>query len=69
MWLDNITLVLREIFWDVMDWIDLAQDTSYSSTILNRAMNVVIKISFYSFQRGTKQIRAAAFHCEVSLSL
>jgi hypothetical protein len=26
MWVDNIKLDLREIGWDGMDWIDLAQD-------------------------------------------
>jgi hypothetical protein len=25
-WVDNIKMVLREIVWDGMDWIDLAQD-------------------------------------------
>jgi hypothetical protein len=25
-WVDNIKMDLREIEWDVMDWIDLAQD-------------------------------------------
>jgi hypothetical protein len=26
MWVDNIEMYLREIGWDGMDWIDLAQD-------------------------------------------
>jgi hypothetical protein len=26
MWVDNIKMNLREIVWDGMDWIDLAQD-------------------------------------------
>jgi hypothetical protein len=25
-WVDNIKMYLREIGWDVVDWIDLAQD-------------------------------------------
>jgi hypothetical protein len=25
-WVDNIKIDLREIIWDAMDWIDLAQD-------------------------------------------
>jgi hypothetical protein len=25
-WVDNIKMDLREIGWDVMDWIDLAED-------------------------------------------
>ena len=39
MWMDNITLVLREILWDVMDWIDLA-------TIVNTARNAINSILF-----------------------
>jgi hypothetical protein len=31
MWADNIKMDLREIGWDGMDWIDLAQDRESSS--------------------------------------
>jgi hypothetical protein len=27
-WVDNIKMDLREIVWDGVDWIDMAQDTS-----------------------------------------
>jgi hypothetical protein len=31
-WVDNIKLYLREIEWDVMEWINLAQDTALMNT-------------------------------------
>jgi hypothetical protein len=32
---NNIIMDLREIGWDVMDWIDLAQDRALVSTVMN----------------------------------
>jgi hypothetical protein len=32
---DNIKIDLREIGWDVMDWIDLAQDRDQRRTLVN----------------------------------
>jgi hypothetical protein len=29
MWVDNIKMDIREIGWDGMDWIDLAQDRDH----------------------------------------
>jgi hypothetical protein len=34
---DNIKVDLREIGWDGMDWIDLAQDRDQRSVLLNTA--------------------------------
>jgi hypothetical protein len=31
-WVDNIKMDLREIIWDVVDWIGLAQDRDQSRT-------------------------------------
>jgi len=28
-WEDNVTMDLREVRWEVVDWIDLAQDTDH----------------------------------------
>jgi hypothetical protein len=39
-WLDNIKIVLREIGWDVMDWIDLAQDRDQWRALVNTVMNL-----------------------------
>jgi hypothetical protein len=38
MWLDNIKIDLREIGWDGMDWIDLAEDTDHWRTLVNTVM-------------------------------
>jgi hypothetical protein len=37
---DNIKKDLREIGWDGMDWIDLAQDRDQCRALVNRVMNL-----------------------------
>jgi hypothetical protein len=37
---DNIKKDLREIGWDGMDWIDLAQDRDQWRALMNRLMNL-----------------------------
>jgi hypothetical protein len=37
---DNIKMDLREIGWDGMDWIDLAQDRDQWRALVNTTMNV-----------------------------
>jgi hypothetical protein len=39
---DNIRMDLREIGWEVVDWIDLAQDRDQWRALLNRVMNLQI---------------------------
>jgi hypothetical protein len=39
-WVDNIKIDLREIGWDGMDWIDLAQDRDLWRALVNTAMNL-----------------------------
>jgi hypothetical protein len=39
-WVDNIKIDLREIGWDVMDWIDLAQDRGQRWALVNTVMNL-----------------------------
>jgi hypothetical protein len=39
-WVDNIKIDLREIRWDGMDWIDLAQNKDQWSALLNTVMNL-----------------------------
>jgi hypothetical protein len=39
-WVDNIKMDLREIEWDGMDWIDLAQDRDQWRAIVNTVMNL-----------------------------
>jgi hypothetical protein len=38
-WVDNIKMDLREIEWEGMDWIDLAQDRDQWRTLVNTVMN------------------------------
>jgi hypothetical protein len=37
---DNTELDLREIGWDVMDWIDLAQDRDQWRAVVNMVMSI-----------------------------
>jgi hypothetical protein len=39
-WVDNIKIDLREIGWDGMYWIDLAQDKEKWRALVNTAMNL-----------------------------
>jgi hypothetical protein len=39
-WVDNITMDLREIVWDGMNWIDLAQNRDQWRALVNTVMNL-----------------------------
>jgi hypothetical protein len=39
-WVDNIKMDLREIGWDDVDWIDLAQDRDHWRALVNTVMNL-----------------------------
>jgi hypothetical protein len=39
-WVDYIKMDLREIGWDAMDWIDLAQNRNQWRPLVNTAMNL-----------------------------
>jgi hypothetical protein len=39
-WVDNIKMDLREIGWDGMDWIDLAQDRDQWRALVDMVMNL-----------------------------
>jgi hypothetical protein len=41
-WKDNIIKYLREIGWDSMDWIDLAQDRDQWGALVNMVMNLLV---------------------------
>jgi hypothetical protein len=41
-WVDNIKMDLREIGWDDMDWIDLAQDRDQWWALVNTVMNLLV---------------------------
>jgi hypothetical protein len=38
-WVDNMKIDLREIGWDCMDWIELAQDRDQWRALVNTIMN------------------------------
>jgi hypothetical protein len=39
-WVDYIKINLREIGWDGVDWIDLAQDRDQWRALVNKVMNL-----------------------------
>jgi hypothetical protein len=39
-WVDNITIDLREIGWDIRDWLDLAQDRDRWRALVKAVMNL-----------------------------
>jgi hypothetical protein len=39
-WVDNIKMDLREVGWDGMDWIELAQDRGQWKALVNTVMNL-----------------------------
>jgi hypothetical protein len=39
-WVDNSKMGLREIGWDGMDWIDLAQNRDHWRALVNAVMNL-----------------------------
>jgi hypothetical protein len=39
-WVNNINMDVREIGWDGMDWIDLAQDRDQWRDLVNTVMNL-----------------------------
>jgi hypothetical protein len=39
-WVDNIKMDLREIGWDGMDWVDLAQDRDQWRALVNTVLNL-----------------------------
>jgi hypothetical protein len=40
--MDNIKIDLREIGWEGVDWVDLAQDKDQWRTLVNTVMNLLV---------------------------
>jgi transcription termination factor 2 len=41
-WVDNIKMDLREIGWDEVDWIDMAQDRDHWRALVNTVLNILV---------------------------
>jgi hypothetical protein len=39
-WVDNIKIYLREIGWDAVDWMDMAQDRDQWRALVNTILNL-----------------------------
>jgi hypothetical protein len=39
-WVDSVKMDLREIGWDGVDWIDMAQDRDQWKTLVNTVLNL-----------------------------
>jgi hypothetical protein len=51
-WVDNIKMDPREITWDGMDWIDLAQDRDQWRTLVIAVMNLRVPSNSGKFLSG-----------------
>jgi hypothetical protein len=51
-WVDNIKMDLREIGWDVVDWIDMVQDRDQWRALVNTVMNLRVPQNVRKFLRG-----------------
>jgi hypothetical protein len=51
-WVDNIKIDLREIGWDGMDWIDLAQDRDQWRALVRAVMNLRVPENAGKFLNG-----------------
>jgi hypothetical protein len=48
-WVSNIKMDLREIGWDGMDWVDLAQDRDQWMALVNTVMNLRVPYNTGNF--------------------
>jgi hypothetical protein len=53
-WVDNIKINLREIGWDGMDWIELAQDRDQWRDLVNTVMNLRVPYNSEEFLSSCK---------------
>jgi hypothetical protein len=53
MWVDNIKMDLREIGWDGMDWVAMAQDRDQWKALANMVMNLRVPYNAGKFLRGS----------------
>jgi hypothetical protein len=68
-WVNNIKIDLRELKWDGMDWIDLAQDRDQWRAVVNMVMNLRVPYDARKFWSGCtigSFSRRGQLHKEVS---
>jgi hypothetical protein len=51
-WVDNIKMDLREIRWDCVDWIDMAQDWGQWRALVNTVLNLRVPQNSGKFLSG-----------------
>jgi hypothetical protein len=51
-WVDNIKMDLREIGWDGVDWVDLAEDRDQLRALVNTVMNLRLPYNAGKFLSG-----------------
>jgi hypothetical protein len=51
-WVDNIKMDLREIGWDGVDWIDMAQGRDQWRALVNMILNLRVPLNAGGFLRG-----------------
>jgi hypothetical protein len=51
-WVDNIKMDLREIGWDGVYWIDMAQDRDQWRALVNTVLNLLVPYNAGEFLRG-----------------
>jgi hypothetical protein len=69
-WMENIIIDLRDIEWNGMDWIDLAQDREKWRALVNTAMNLRVTKNAGKFLSGCTIggfPRSARLHKQVSI--
>jgi hypothetical protein len=51
-WTDNIRMCLREVAWDGVDWIDIAEDRDQWKTLVNTVLNLLLQQNARKFFSG-----------------
>jgi hypothetical protein len=51
-WVDNIKMDLRDLGWDVVDWIDMAQDRDHWRALVNTLLYLRVSLNAGKFLRS-----------------
>jgi hypothetical protein len=61
---DNIKMDLREIGWNGVDWIDMAQDRDEWRALVNTVLNLRVPYNAHRWRRGCQPYAPAAFYLQ-----